>query len=90
MAITFELPTTLEQELRRHLQNLDAEAKEAFLVDLYRRGLLTHVALSQTLALDRVETEEVLHKHNVTEDLATIDDYLADIQTLERLRTRGR
>jgi hypothetical protein len=90
MAVTFQLPEDVEQRLREQHRNLEAEAKESFLVDLYRRGELTHLALSQSLGLDRFETEDVLHKHNVTEDLGTIKEYLDDIQVLEKLRAKSR
>jgi len=89
MAVTFELPSDLEQTLRHDLKDLDSEAKEAFLVTLYRQGKLSHVGLSQALGLDRIETEEVLHKHHVTEDLGTLDDYLQEARTLEDLRATG-
>ena len=90
MAVSFQLPADLEHELRRGLPDLDAEAKEALLVSLYRRGKLSHLALSKALGLDRFETEDVLRKHNVTEDLGTVEDYLSDAATLEKLRTHTR
>ena len=86
MTVSFQLPSDLEQHLRHDLHDLDAEAKESFLVDLYRRGKLSRVALSTALNLDRFETDDVLHKHNVTEDLGTVEDYLADVDTLHKLR----
>jgi predicted HTH domain antitoxin len=86
MAISFQLPTELERDLRDNLRDLDAEAKEALLISLYRQGKVSHLALSAALGLDRFETEEVLRKHNVTEDLGTVDDYLADAATLAKLR----
>jgi predicted HTH domain antitoxin len=90
MAVTFELPIHVEQKLRAQRHNLDSEAKESFLVDLYRRGELTHCGLSEALGLDRFETEDVLRKHNVTEDLGTAAEYLSDARLLEKLRTAGR
>jgi predicted HTH domain antitoxin len=90
MAVSFQLPPDLERNLRHDLKDLEGEAKEAFLVALYRRGKLSHLALSQTLGLDRFETEDLLHKHNVTEDLGTIEDYLEDARTLEKLRAAAR
>jgi predicted HTH domain antitoxin len=90
MAVSFQLPTELEQELRSRLRNLDAEAKEALLVSLYRQGRLSHLALSRALGLDRFETEDVLRKHNVTEDLGTVEDYLSDAATLAKLRKSTR
>src|SRR5258708_5952913 len=52
MTVTFQLPPEIEQQLRDVSPDLNAEAKEAFLVDLYRRRKLSHVALSQGLGLD--------------------------------------
>ena len=90
MTVSFQLPSNLEHELRGPLRDLDAEAKEALLVSLYRQGKLSHLALSKTLSLDRFETEDVLRKHNVTEDLGTVEDYLSDAATLAKLRTQTR
>ena len=86
MTVSFELSSDLEKSLRRDLRDLNAEAKEAFLVDLYRRGKLSHLALSGALNLDRFETEEILHKHKVVEDLGTVEEYLDDARALEQLR----
>ena len=90
MTVSFQLPTDLEHELRAALSDLDAEAKEALLVSLYRQGKLSHLALARALGLDRFETEDVLRKHNVTEDLGTVEDYLTDAATLAKLRTNPR
>jgi hypothetical protein len=90
MAVSFQLPTDLEHTLRDGLPDLDGEAKEALLVSLYRQRKLSHLALSKALGLDRFETEDVLRKHNVTEDLGTVEEYLADAGTLEKLRTSSR
>jgi hypothetical protein len=86
MAVTFELPLELEELLRHDFHDLGAEAKEAFFVSLYRQGKLSHLALSKALGFNRLDTESVLHKHHVTEDLGTVDEYLQDAQTLQRLR----
>ena len=90
MAVSFQLPTDLEHELRSRLRDLDAEAKEALLVALYRQRKLSHLALSKALGLDRFETEDVLRKHKVTEDLGTVEDYLSDAATLANLRKSAR
>jgi hypothetical protein len=86
MAVSFQLPSDLEQHLRHDLQDLDLEAKEALLVTLYRQGKLSHFSLSQALGLDRFQTEDLLHKHNVTEDLGTAEDALAEVRAVEALR----
>ena len=85
MAVTFELEPKLEDQLRRDLSDLNGAAKEAFLVALYRQGKLSHYELSQGLGLDRFQTDAVLKRHNVTEDLPTVEELEADRQTLERL-----
>ncbi|MGA2232655.1 MAG: UPF0175 family protein [Tepidisphaeraceae bacterium] len=90
MAVTFQLPDDVEQRLRARRINLESEAKESFLIDLYRRGELSHLALSKALGLDRYDTEQVLRKHNVTEDLGTADDVLAEVRAVEELRAAGR
>lgn len=89
MAVSFQLPSDLEQNLRQGVGDLDAEAKEALLITLYRRGKLSRPQLAQALGVDRLAAEEVLRKHHVTEDLGTIDDYLEDARTLEGLRNPG-
>jgi predicted HTH domain antitoxin len=85
MAVTFQLEPLLEDQLRRDLGDLNSTAKEALLVSLYRQGKLSHHELSQELGLDRFATEAVLKKHNVTEDLPSVEELEADRQTLERL-----
>lgn len=86
MTITFQLDPDLEQALRRDVLDLNVEAKEALLVALYRRGALSHPQLARALGIDRFETEDVLHRHNVTEDLPTAADVLTDVDGLEALR----
>lgn len=88
--MSFQLPGDLERDLRDNLHDLDREAKEAFLIALYRRGKISHAALSSALGIDRVETEEVLRRNGVTEDLGSVEDYLRDAQALEELRHSDR
>lgn len=85
MSVTFELPAAIEQQLRRELANLDQLAKEAALVELYRQEKLTHHQLAAALGLDRFETEELLKRHKVTEDLMTAEEYDAQLANLRRL-----
>lgn len=90
MPVMIQLQPDLERQLRRDVFDLDAVAKEALLVSLYREGKLSHIDLSRALGLDRFATETVLKRHNVTEDLPTAEDIEADRQTLERLMGRDR
>lgn len=85
MTVTFELPSDLEQTLRGRVNDLGQAAKEAFLIELYRRHAVSRYQLSQALGLDRFGTEALLKRHNVTEGSLTMDDLEADRQTLERV-----
>jgi hypothetical protein len=82
MAITFELPAGVEQRLRQQSPDLDSEAKEATLVELFRQDKLSHFELAQARGLDRFETDGVLKKHKVTEDLPTDEEYEAALARL--------
>ena len=53
MSISFDLPASVEDQLRRELADLDVVAKEAVLVELYRQGRLTHHQLGLSLGLAR-------------------------------------
>lgn len=83
MAVTFELPNDIEQNLRQELGDLAQAAKEAALVELYRQGRISHHDLSRALGLTRLETEAVLKQHRVIEDLPTEAEHHA---ALHRLR----
>ena len=85
MALTIQLPSEIEQALRRKLGDLDRAAKEAFLVELYRQDKLTRYELSQALGLDRFETDVLLKKHNVTEDLPSAEELAQDLKRLDQL-----
>ena len=60
------------------------------MVTRFRRGSLSHHALCEALGLDRYETERVLKRHNVTEDLGTAEEYLADARTLDEVLKTNR
>jgi predicted HTH domain antitoxin len=85
MAVTFQLPSDVEQKLRAESPDLEGDAKQAYAVELFRRGKLTHYELSKVLGLDRVETDAFLKRHNVYEGSLTLDDLEADRKTLERV-----
>lgn len=88
MTIQFELPSELEQELRREQSDLGAEAKEAYLVWLYRQEKLTRAELARALGLSRLDVDGVLKKHNVTEDLLTLEEYEQSLQDLREITNR--
>ena len=85
LTITLNLPPELEQKLRGQSQDLNAEVREAYPVDVFRQGKLTHAELAQVLGVDRVEVDAILKRHKVVEGSLTFDDIEADRQTLDRV-----
>ena len=85
MSITFDLPPAVEQQLRRDVTNLDVLAKEAALVELYRQGTISYHQLGISLGMTRFETDDLLKRHHVTEDLITAEELGEQIATLRRL-----
>src|SRR5271157_861558 len=66
MTISFEIPPQIAHELRADGADLGREAKEAFLVELYRRDRIAHHQLAEALGLDRYDTDGVLKRHKVS------------------------
>jgi predicted HTH domain antitoxin len=66
MSISFEIPQDIERELRTNGLDMNREAKEVFLVDLYRRERITHRQLAEALGLNRYETDGVLKRYKVS------------------------
>ena len=83
--VSFQLPDNVERQLRRELGDLDAAAKEAALVELYRQGQLSHGKLAEGLGISRYETDAVLKRHNVTEDLLSREDFDQQVSGLREL-----
>ena len=90
LRVTLDLPADLEERLRRESPNLDADVKEAYALELFRRGRLSHYELSRVLGLDRFETDAYLKRHNVFEGSLTMADLEADRETLDRVIGKAR
>jgi predicted HTH domain antitoxin len=88
MSVTIQLPADIEQRLRSKSSDLDSEAKEAMLIELYRQEKLSRYELSQALGLGRLETDAVLKTHNVCEDLPTPQELEEDLQEGRNLLNR--
>src|SRR5438046_2712135 len=85
--ITFNLPPHLEEKLRAITPDIGADVPETYALELFRRGQITHVELSQLLALDRFETDAYLNRHNVFEGSLSMEDLDADRRTLDRVNS---
>lgn len=87
--VTFDLPADVEDKLRREVPNLDADVKEAYALELFRRGRLSHWELSRVLNLDRTETDAYLKRHGVFEGSLSMADLEADRQTLDHILSKA-
>ncbi|MCC6357324.1 MAG: UPF0175 family protein [Phycisphaerales bacterium] len=85
MSITFHLEDDLERQLRHDLGDLGQAAREALLIEAYRRGKLSIGRLARTLGIGVIETDEWLAKRGVSLNY-DFDDFQADRQTLRDLR----
>ena len=66
MTICFEIPQEIEKELRTNGVDMNRQAKEAYLVNLYREERITHRQLAEALGLSRCETDGVLKRYKVS------------------------
>jgi predicted HTH domain antitoxin len=85
MNITFEIPQDSEHELCTDGLDINLEAKEAYLVELYRQERITHHQLAEALGLSRYETDGVLKRYKVwlgvtPAELATQAALLRDVR----------
>ncbi len=66
MNISYEIPQDIEQEVRIDGLDINGEAKEAYLIDLYRQERIAHRQLADALGLNRYEIDAVLKRHKVS------------------------
>jgi len=85
LTVTLDLPPDVEQKLRAETPDLNTDVKEAYALELFRRGRLSHFELSQVLGLDRFETDGYLKRHNVFEGSLTMEDLEEQRRTLDRV-----
>lgn len=72
--IEIKLPDEIEQRLRRDIRDIEGVCREAALVELYRRGEVSHGELAAGLSLSRYEVDGLLRRYGVTEDLLTEEE----------------
>ena len=87
--VRFELPPDIEQRLRKETPDISKDVLEAFVLELFRRGKISHYELSRILGMDRIETDAYLKKHGVFEGSLSLKDLEADYQTLQNLNSKA-
>ena len=88
--VSLDFPLDVEEKVRQQTPNLAADVKEAYALELFRRGKLTHYELSRVLGLDRVETDAWLKQRQVFEGSLTMADLELDRHTLDRVMAKAR
>lgn len=67
MAISFELPANVENDLRQELGDLSKAARDAFLIENYRAGRLSVGDIATILGFDtKYQAEQWLGQRGVT------------------------
>ena len=74
LTVKLDLPESVEKIAREESTNLDNAVRDAYVLELFRQGRLSHFELSQALGLDRFETDAYLKRHNVYEGSLTMED----------------
>lgn len=72
--ISFDIPRELGESLAKFSADISRTAKQALLVDLYRRRAITLRTLREVLGLARIEVDEVLARHVVSHELS-VDEF---------------
>jgi hypothetical protein len=88
MTITFTVPQDIEHRLAEEGHDPNLAAKESTLVELYRREKISHGELALALGLSRHQTDAVLKRHGVTEDLITPEELNLQVSRLNELLGR--
>ena len=85
MSISFELPQQIESDLTALYGDLSAAAKEAMLLEMYRRQELSHRQLADCLGLERAELNALLKRRGIWTSSPSLEDLQKDSETLERI-----
>jgi len=86
MTLTVELPGDLEAEIRRNIVgDLNAYAREAIAVQLYRDRKLTHGQFQRFLGVKSYEADSILKKHGGVDEL-TPDELAAQVKASHEVR----
>lgn len=84
MSVSFDLPSGVEKHLQVALGDLGQAAKQALLVDAYRRGQISIGGLAKTLNMGVIEAQQWLADQGVPQNYG-LEAFRADMRTIERL-----
>jgi predicted HTH domain antitoxin len=84
MTISFEIPQNIEQRVHIEGADLNREAKEAYLVELYRQDRITHDDLSEALGLGFHQTQQLIKEYGAGDDF-TLEEFEAERKTIREM-----
>jgi predicted HTH domain antitoxin len=87
MTISFEIPANIEQRVHAEGADLNREAKEAYLVELYRQERITHDDLSEALDLGFHQTQQLIKEHGAGDDF-TLAEFEAEREVIREMERR--
>lgn len=87
MTISFELPRNIEEQALTEGADLAREAKEVYLLDLYRRERISHAQLREALEASFHEAERLIKEHGAGQAISA-EEFEAGRDVLRRARTR--
>jgi len=82
MNVSFDIPQDIEQQIRSEGVDPNCEAREVYLVELYRQHKITHHQLGEALGLDRFDTDVLLKRHGVELELS-LEEFNAEVASRE-------
>jgi hypothetical protein len=87
MAISFELPPNIEEQVRTNGADINREAKVAYLLDLYRQDRISHAQLREALDISFHEAETLIKEHGAGHDIS-VEEFEAERELLRKDRQR--
>jgi hypothetical protein len=86
MAVTVEIPTDLEAIISRNVGgDLNAYAREALAVQMYKDGNLTHGQLQSLLSVSSYQADVILKRHGGGDEL-TADELSEQVSASQAAR----
>jgi predicted HTH domain antitoxin len=85
MNVSFEIPQDIEQQLRSEGVDPNREAREAYLVKLYRQDRISHAQLRQALDVSFDEAERLIKEYGAGHDI-DIEEFEAGRDLLRKAR----
>ena len=87
MNVSFEIPQDIEQQLRSEGVDPNREAREAYLVELYRQDRISHAQLRQALDVNFHEAERLIKEHKAGHDIDS-EEFEAGRDLLRKARSQ--